>query len=167
MAKVSVSKRKAGYISGIILIMSQSLKIRPAVRLDAPELSRLSAQLGYPCAVEQLGVNLLNLEKDPDHEVFVAEIGEDVLAGFVHVFVTRRLFLETFGELGGLVVDECRQGSGIGGQLLIRAEDWAFSRGCREMRVRSNTKRQRAREFYLGQGYHQHKQQNVFLKRAG
>jgi GNAT superfamily N-acetyltransferase len=146
--------------------MNQPPIIRPAAESDALELSRLSAQLGYPCAVDRLAGNLLDLGRDPDHEVFVAESGEDALAGYVHVFITRRLFLEAFGELGGLVVDESRQGSGIGGQLLRQAEDWAFSRGCREMRVRSNLKRQTAREFYLGQGYHQHKQQNVFLKKV-
>jgi GNAT superfamily N-acetyltransferase len=94
----------------------------------------------------------------------VVEVSPDLLAGYVHVFLTKRLFLAEFAELGGLVVDEKFRGSGIGGLLLKRSEVWAEQQGSREMRVRSNLLREKARDFYLSRGYRDSKHQAVYLK---
>jgi len=138
--------------------------IRKAAQPDALEISQLSSQLGYPCSEEETVQFLADLELDPTHCVFVAEIQPGVLAGFGHVFVTKRLFLPAFAELGGLVIDQKCRGTGIGKLLLTEAEGWAKTRDCREIRVRSNIIRTAARDFYLSQGYRDSKQQTVFYK---
>ena len=141
------------------------LSIRTVVESDVSELTRLADLLGYPSANEDVLTNLKELIPDPNHEIYVAETGDGLLAGFIHVFVTRRLFINLFSELGALVVDENWRGKGVGKLLLNEAEDWAATRGCQEMRVRSNILREKAHGFYLQQGYGENKKQTVFLKK--
>jgi len=138
--------------------------IRETRSADAPEISRLSTQLGYPCELEETLKYLVDIKADPVHEVLVAEHSPDGLAGYVHIFLTKRIFMAAFAELGGLVVDEKFRGSGIGGSLLEKSEQWAEGQGCKEMRVRSNLLREKARGFYLSRGYRDSKHQAVYLK---
>ncbi len=138
--------------------------IRSASLGDITGLSDLSTQLGYACPVEKIQFFLKDLIQDPDHAVFVAESDQGKLAGYIHVFKTKRLFWEPFAELGGLVVGKIFQGKGIGKTLLTASEEWAEAQGCQELRVRSNVLRDRARPFYLGAGYQDYKKQTVYLK---
>lgn len=138
--------------------------IRKASLTDASRLAELSSQLGYAISGTDLARLLDTLELDPDHAVFVLEDLEGKIRGFVHVLVAKRIFLENFAELGGLVVDQACRGEGYGKQLLEAAERWSASKGAGEMRVRSNVIRTLAREFYLAQGYQENKKQTVFLK---
>lgn len=140
------------------------ITIRLALDNDVQDLSRLSGQLGYPCPAEETLRFLKELDQDTDNAVFVAEIDGKGLAGYLHVFKTRRLFLDPFAELGGLVVGDESRGSGVGKSLLAAAESWTAEQGCREIRVRSNVIRDNAGLFYLNQGYQINKQQTVFLK---
>jgi len=125
--------------------------VRRASLRDADQLAGLSSQLGYPISKTEL-------------TIFVLEDQEGQICGFVHVLVAKRIFLEGFAELGGLVVDQACRGEGYGKQLLEAAERWSANKGMGEMRVRSNVTRTVAREFYLGQGYLDNKKQTVFLK---
>ena len=138
--------------------------IRKASLGDADRLARLSSQLGYPISETELIRLLEALGHDSDHAFFVLEDQEGQICGFVHVLVAKRIFLDDFAELGGLVVDQACWGEGYGKQLLVAAERWSATRGIGEMRVRSNVTRTSAREFYLGQGYQENKKQTVFLK---
>ena len=140
------------------------ITIRTAQDQDFKELSRLCLQLGYPCSPEECRKYFRQLESDPDHIVYVAESGEGKITGYIHVFITKRLFLDPFVEIGGLVVDDKFRGKGVGKALLDYSEKWLIKQGCREMRVRSNVIREEAHQFYLNQGYLINKQQKVFLK---
>jgi GNAT superfamily N-acetyltransferase len=102
---------------------------------------------------------------DPDHTVYVADVSEGILAGFAHVFITIRLFINQFAEIGGAVVDERFRDRGIGSLLLSKSERWVVDLSCQEIRVRSNIKRTGAKKFYLAQEYLENKKQRVFLKK--
>jgi len=141
--------------------------IRVARENDANELTDLSIQLGYDCTLETCQRLFPIIAKDPDHIILVAESGDGVIAGYVHVFITKRLFLDPFSELGGLVVGEKFRGKGIGKILLAASENWATEQGCAEMRVRSNVLREEAHHFYLEHAYQDVKKQRVFLKNLG
>lgn len=138
--------------------------VRQAQVSDVAQLAGLSAQLGYPVSEEDLAMYLSALAEDADHAVFVSEDERGRICGFIHVLISKRLFLEDFAELGGLVVDREFQASGHGKKLLEAAESWAASRGIKDIKVRSNVIRTEARTFYLGRGYREDKQQNVFQK---
>jgi len=140
------------------------MRIRFATLEDAPAIASLSSQLGYPAdSVEVAGFQAQVLQH-PDHIVFVAESHEGTVCGWVHVFLSRRLFLPPFAELGGMVVDKGHRSSGIGGALMARAEDWAAECGCSIFRIRSSTIRTGAHKFYERMGYTASKSQQVFDK---
>ena len=131
---------------------------------DHKELSILSTQLGYPCSPQDSRRYLSEIRSDPEHEIFVAESEEGEVIGYIHVFKTKRPFIESFAELGGLVIKEGFRGEGLGKILLGRSEEWARESGCHEMRIRSNVIRERAHPFYLDQGYLVNKHQMIFIK---
>ena len=142
-------------------------QVRLARPTDAAELARLSSLLGYPIKEDELAKILAIMDTDGDHAVLVVEKDPTYLAGFGHVFLTRRLFLAPFAELGGLIVDEDNRGKGLGAVLLETAEQWAQEQGVSVMRIRSNILREGAKEFYLNLGYQVNKEQNVFAKKIG
>ena len=137
--------------------------IRPARAGDEEELARLSTQLGYPMSAEAAGAQLAEISGHPDHALLVAE-GPPGLAGWIQVSLPRIFESPKAAELAGLVVDETRRGEGVGPRLLRAAEDWAWARGCRAVRVRSNVIRERAHAFYAREGYAKVKVQQVFEK---
>jgi GNAT superfamily N-acetyltransferase len=142
-------------------------KVREARPSDSVALAILSGQLGYPTLPLQAEERLRELRSRPEHAVLVAEDADGHALGWVHVFAARRVMADPFAELGGLVVDEQHRAEGIGGLLLEAAEAWAKKRGLYLLRVRSNTLRQQAAQFYAGRGYTLQKTQNIFVKEIG
>ncbi len=140
------------------------MRIRPARTGDAMALARLSDQLGYPVRSEAVGRHLDSVMSAQGHAVFVAEDESGAVHGWLHVFVTRRLFVAPFAELGGMVVDEGYRGRGIGRALLTQAEGWAAQSGCGLIRIRTNIQRSGAHAFYDHLGYAVSKSQHVFEK---
>lgn len=138
--------------------------VRKARSSDAGELARLSSQLGYPISEDELGMIFKELESDSDHAIFVVETSPNDLTGYCHVFLTRRLYMPPFAELGGLIVDKDSRGQGLGAILLETAEKWAREQDVDMMRIRSNILREGAKEFYLNHGYQVNKEQIVFIK---
>ncbi len=138
------------------------MHIRNAQLGDAPAISNLSAQLGYPLTAGQAGANLSQILDLPGHAVFVAELSPGEVVGWLHVF--GGLLLETGGyaEIGGLVVAEDQRGQGVGAALVDSACRWARENGYQTLWVHSNTIRQRAHHFYLNLGFIQWKTQALF-----
>jgi GNAT superfamily N-acetyltransferase len=138
--------------------------IRASIPKDADAISSLSSQLGYPLPPGEVAPLQASLLQLPDHRVFVAEDEEGRVRGWVHVFISRRLFVPPFAELGGIVVENTNRRSGIGSALLAKAEEWASEVGCLVFRIRTNTKRIDADLFYRDLGYKLSKTQSVYQK---
>ena len=139
-----------------------AFSLRPAALEDAPEIARLSAQLGYPAGSAQVALRLSALSDPRAHAVLVASDEAGHLAGWLHVRVEHTVESDDFAEIRGLVVDENRRGRGIGTALVKAAVAWARQRGLARVRVRSNVTRETAREFYLRMGFSLRKTQAVF-----
>jgi len=140
------------------------LKIRAATAEDADRIAALSTELGYPSSEEQVRGRLARIEKDSDHAVFVAEVENDPVIGWVHVCVSRLVENDPEGEIGGLVVDERHRGSGVGKFLMERAEQWAREKSLKSVYLRSNIIRKDAHTFYQRLGYRVLKTQYAFRK---
>lgn len=140
-----------------------SATVRAAEESDAERIAALSGQLGYPVAAEAVLKRLRAIQQRPDHAVFVAEMGGQVV-GWVHVYGVATLESPPHAEIGGLVVDEAQRGRGVGRALMERAESWARSMGLETVRLRSNVVRAEAHAFYEHIGYAQVKTQKVFAK---
>jgi GNAT superfamily N-acetyltransferase len=141
------------------------MRIRIATLEDAAAIASLSSQLGYPAVEADVARLYAAILRHGDHAVFLAEDADGAVSGWVHVFLSRRLFVPTYAELGGIVVDEVRRGSGIGRALLTRAENWAAETGCLMLRIRTHVRRAGAHRFYESMGYVALKSQQVFDKK--
>src|SRR5436305_15154498 len=103
--------------------MNTEASIRAAHSSDAPAISTLVAQLGYPAPAEVIPARLDNLLKTSDAIALVAEDG----AGNVVAVMTARVFWVIHHDaplawLTALVVLDSARGRGIGSTLLERAE---------------------------------------------
>lgn len=140
--------------------------IRTAKNTDAEEIARLSAQLGYSTAMEQIKSRIERLICDKDAAIFVCEIPDNHLAGWVHVLGKHLLHTE-YAEIGGLVVDKTFRRQGIGLQLMKKSEEWAKVNDYHEVRLRSGAERKEAHKFYQQIGYTNIKAQQVFALKLG
>lgn len=75
--------------------------------------------------------------------------------GWMHPFVAHRIESDALAEIGGIVVSQKLRGTGIGMQILRKAEEWARPQRVRGIRVRSTVVRERAHDFYERAGYKQ------------
>jgi GNAT superfamily N-acetyltransferase len=138
-------------------------EIRRASLGDAAEMTRLSAQLGYPMAPEEMTRRLGILLPNERHYIAVAASGARLL-GWMHV--EHRFSLEggERAELMGLVVDSSARRGGVGRELVGAAEKWALARGLAALTVRSNAAREHSHPFYEALGYAREKTQHVYRK---
>lgn len=142
---------------------SADIRIREITPQDAPEAAALSAELGYPVAVDAIRHRIEYLMYQPDHVIFVA-CRHEAVVGWIDVSIAHHLASDPRAEIGGLVVSSAVRSRGIGRLLVTRAEQWAVSRGLNEMLVRSRSTRDDAHRFYLREGYARTKTSAVFTK---
>lgn len=146
------------------MVNGAGVKIRKARLGDAERIAQLSGELGYPASAKQIAARLRQLTPASKHAVFVAESTDTGLIGWLHVSTSQLLESDIRAELNGLIVGEGQRSAGAGAKLLQAAEEWARSRGCKGMNVRSNVIRQRAHKFYEVHGYQHYKTQKAFRK---
>jgi GNAT superfamily N-acetyltransferase len=145
-------------------INAMAIRIRSARTGDVAEIAKLSGQLGYPATRAQINGRLRSIKAAGQHAVFVAELSNGRVIGWVHVSITPLLESERRAEVNALVVAEDSRSLGAGALLLQSAEKWARGRLCKSMSVRSNILRKRAHGFYLRNDYEHYKTQKAFRK---
>ena len=136
--------------------------VREALQTDAPRISALAAQLGYPISAEHAALRLAQL--GDERRVFVAVVPRVGVVGWIGVSQARTLTSSNRVDIEGLVVEDEYRGNGIGELLLHAAERWASQRECGAVRVLSNVVRDRAHRFYERLGYDVLKTEYVFEK---
>jgi GNAT superfamily N-acetyltransferase len=132
---------------------SSQATIRLACAGDAERIAVLCQQLGYPASQEEVQRRLSQIQQDKQHAVYVAELTDGRMVGWVHVYVCQLLVADPQAEVGGLVVDEGYRRCGVGRLLMQQAEKWAREKGCWAVYLRSNVVRKDAHAFYGGIGY--------------
>ncbi|MFD2871854.1 GNAT family N-acetyltransferase [Mucilaginibacter ximonensis] len=126
--------------------------IRKAKMIDAPPISTLLAQLGYPADSQLIAGKIDFLIDHPDHELLVYEQDERVV-GFIDMHFISQLTLGDFAHITYFCVDADTRGSGIGAVLLERAEQLAKDRHCDRVFLHCNEHRVDAHRFYERNGY--------------
>jgi GNAT superfamily N-acetyltransferase len=139
-------------------------KIRAPRESDYARIADLAGQLSYPSTPEEIARRLDGTKGSPDHAVFVAELENGEIVGWIAVFVYRTVEADARAEISGLVVDERYRSQRVGERLLARSEEWARERGCATIGLRSNVIRDRAHAFYERHGYRHLKTQKSFRK---
>ena len=138
-----------------------SIRIRQAGMSDSISLARLSAQLGYPVSVQDLAGNMRIILCDSEQQLWVAELNGRV-EGWLHAGIRFTLESAPYAEIIGLIVDENHRGKGLGKTLTASALHWARARGVEKLRLRTNTIRKEAHQFYEKLGFTQTKEQKVY-----
>lgn len=137
---------------------------REPTPVDEERLAILCGELGYPSSASDVAERLSHFAHHNDHLVLIATDDKNQPIAWVHAFVAHRVESDRFVELGGMVVSESHRDTGIGGQLLVKAEEWATAQGAQAVRVRSHIARERAHQFYLRAGYEHSKTSHLFQK---
>jgi GNAT superfamily N-acetyltransferase len=137
------------------------IQIRRMQIEDAPDVQRLSQQLGYPLDLSVIENNIRELTNDATDSLFIAA-AEETIVGWIHGFKAVRIESTPFVEIGGLIVDENFRGKGVGKKLVERLKQWCCDRNIADIRVRSNVKRSEAHKFYIAAGFTEIKEQKIF-----
>ena len=140
-------------------------EIRLAWPADYPRMAELAGQLGYQSTPDDIARRLAGLITTGEHVVFVAQLADGTIAGWIGAFVYRCVEADARVEISGLVVDERFRSQAVGRFLLDRAEGWAREKGFSATSLRSNVIRERAHAFYERQGYAHTKTQKSFRKK--
>lgn len=138
--------------------------IRIANHEDPPQLVSLCNQLGYQASAQEIQPRLIDIINNDDHQVYVAELSDKRLVGWVHVYLYHLFYADSMAGIGGLVVDDGFRGLGVGKKLMENAENWAKDKGCYAVMLRSNIARKEAHLFYEKIGYLNIKEQYAFRK---
>lgn len=142
----------------------REVTIRTAQDSDAASISALATQLGYPTTEMEMRSRLQRILARTEGSAIVAELGDGHVCGWIMVVSVHSLTAAPRAEVAGLVVDQQQRGMGIGSLLLQAAQDWARINHYAELRLHSNTIRERAHQFYEREGFRRIKSQFLFGK---
>ena len=120
------------------------MRIREAGPADAPAVSALLTELGYPEDLAQVAARVEELGRDPASLLLVAEADGDVV-GLASATTIPLLHEDgRLCRLSALVVTEKRRRGGAGRRLVEEVEARARTRGCRYLEVTSGERPERA-----------------------
>jgi aminoglycoside 6'-N-acetyltransferase len=140
------------------------MTIRPTIPSDAPEIARLTTELGYEAEPAAIAGRLARIAGQPDHLMIVAFL-DGKIVGWLQAHASTVLESGFRVEITGLVVDSAHRGRGVGRSLVRQAEQWAAALRAETVVVRSNLKRTESHRFYPALGYELSKTQAVYRKR--
>jgi GNAT superfamily N-acetyltransferase len=127
--------------------------IRAALIGDAPQISELITELGYPTVSEAMRDRLAVILTDPNYATFVADAGR-IVVGVAGGVLSRYYEKDgVYARIAVLAVSSTARGQGIGAQLVQAVERWAVTKGAREVYVNSGLHRDEAHRFYERNGY--------------
>jgi len=138
------------------------MPIRPATIEDAPQITMLLHQLGYPDTEKAIRHRLEVLGSQAGTIILVAENDDRQLTGCIQIVIANRLAEGQYGEIASLVIAKDERGRGIGRQLVKSAADWLTEQGMARLRVRCNAIREDAHRFYARLGFRVTKSQKIF-----
>jgi Predicted acetyltransferase len=138
---------------GELKVKEEKIFIRDIIDEDYEILTELVKELGYPSNKKNVSERLYKINSNKDYKTLVAELDNKVV-GFIGL--CKLYAYEYDGEyvrIISLVVNERYRGKGIGTFLLKSAEKWAINQGAIAIALNSGIKREKAHEFYNGNGY--------------
>jgi len=136
------------------------MEIRTAKIQDADAIHAISKSLDYRDTTDSIArERLANVLQSPFDSVVVA-ITNNVIVGWVHLFIANRVASPSFVEIGGLAVHPDYRKQGIGKRLVIESKK-SLNNNL-PLRVRCHSLREDAHKFYAALGFIKVKEQYVF-----
>jgi GNAT superfamily N-acetyltransferase len=135
--------------------------IRPAETADLPRLMELYRLLDVGpepvLGLDQARRVFEALTADPDHFVFVAEHGGEVVGSFALIFVGGLAHrARSFAIVEDVVVASEARGQGVGRTMMRFAMQRCVERRCYKLALSSHLRREDAHRFYEGLGFTKH-----------
>ena len=128
--------------------------IRPAVASDAPILSELLTELGYPCSPAEIPARLDAFARFPQAVALVATNGYGEVVGLITSHIVSSIHdNDPVAWLTTLVVLEDARGAGVGSALVKHIEEWASRNGAKRLSVTSALHREETHAFYEKRDY--------------
>jgi hypothetical protein len=93
---------------------SRAITIRPMRLDDAGRVADLCDQLGYPCSRVEVARRFESISQANNHALYIAEMAQDGVVGWIHLFVCNLMVDDCRVEIWGLVIDEGHRGGGLG-----------------------------------------------------
>lgn len=137
------------------------MKLRYASEKDIPQIAELMNELGYQTDAEIIKGRLVKIRQRNGRVIVAVDTNGEVV-GCVHAFIDLRLAEGEIGEIVSLVVKKELRGKGIGTKLLHKSRQWIQESGCEKVRIRANTVREDAHQFYIDQDFEEIKMQKIF-----
>jgi N-acetylglutamate synthase-like GNAT family acetyltransferase len=126
-----------------------SVRIRNAMASDAPALSELLKELGFPSTSREVAARLKAM-----HNSILVAVRENQVVGLLTTNVMKVLHRPTaVGRLSALVVSQKQRGKGVGRALVEAAEQRLKKKGCALVEVTSNLRLKDAHSFFRRLGY--------------
>jgi GNAT superfamily N-acetyltransferase len=129
------------------------LNIRRIVKEDAEQLGELYRNLGYAIGKQQLHARIDKLTSSQEHALYVAELTDGELAGWIHAYLGVTLYIDPVIFVRELIVDREMRYIGAEQALLQVVEQWAREQACSAIFLWSETLQQKDPQFYRGFGY--------------
>ncbi|WP_421799266.1 GNAT family N-acetyltransferase [Haliscomenobacter sp.] len=127
--------------------------IRQATPSDAPAISALLTQLGYPGTSDFLPQKLIKMLEHPDEILLVAEMEDQVIA-FISFHIIPQIALPgDFARISYFAVDAHARSLGVGKAMEEYCAALAQTRQCDRIEVHCHSRRTDAHRFYFRQGY--------------
>ena len=127
--------------------------IRIAGRRDTDAIAPLLGQLGYPASAVEVGERLERLANNPDAEVLVAELGDEVVGVAAYQLIDLLERPEPQCRITALVVDDRHRRRGVAYALLHMIEESARDVGCFRLEVTTRPDRAEASALYRAAGF--------------
>ncbi len=133
-------------------------QVRAPTPADAPFVTELLEQLGYPSTEEQVLARLASLPAVPTQVVLVGELWlgthQTAVAGLLVMELGWYFHSDArHAHVTALVTDRRYRHRGVARGLLVEAQAIARRAGCTVMHVRSNRARDEAHGFYRALGF--------------
>jgi GNAT superfamily N-acetyltransferase len=129
------------------------LNIRRVLKDDAKQLFAVYKQLGYAIHEEQLNERLDDLLAGKEHALYLAELPEGEIIGWVHAYIGMSLYTDPVAYIRELIVDREMRYIGAEQTLLQVIEQWAREQNCSAVYLWLEAMQQKDPRFYQGLGY--------------
>jgi len=127
--------------------------VRAATAGDAATIAALLGELGYPADAAAVAPRIARLLARTDQKILIAEDARGVLGLLALAAVPMLEYEQDVALITALVITERARGTGIGRELVARAESLAAAAGATRFMVTTHVRRAGAHAFYERLGF--------------
>lgn len=138
-------------------LVNNGVQLREAIKGDLASILALYKQPDMDdkvLSIEAAGELYLKMRANPHYKIYVAQVGQDILATFALLMVPSLVQQESYlAIIEDVMVSPKAQGKGVGKLMMSFALELAEKMDCYKLALSSNKKRETAHGFYRALGF--------------